>query len=41
MNSVAAVLMGYGYPRLDCPADRADLETALGAFLYNWLEKRT
>ena len=41
VNSVAAVLIGYGYPRIDCPADRADLETALGAFLYNPLENRT
>lgn len=41
VTSVAAVLVGYGYPRLDCPADRAALETALGAFLYNPLENRT
>ncbi|MEU0028775.1 hypothetical protein [Streptomyces sp. NPDC006335] len=41
MTSVTAVLVGYGYPRLDCPADRAALETTLGAFLYNPLEKRT
>jgi hypothetical protein len=41
VNSVAAVLVGYGYPRIDCSADRAALETALGAFLYNPLENRT
>ncbi|MET7853165.1 hypothetical protein ABZU45_16800 [Streptomyces avermitilis] len=41
VNSVAAVLVGYGYPRLGCSADRAALETALGAFLYNPLENRT
>ncbi|MFF7172181.1 hypothetical protein [Streptomyces pseudovenezuelae] len=42
VTSVAAVPVGDGYPRLDCPADRAALEkTALGAFLYNPLEKRT
>ncbi|MFE2967223.1 hypothetical protein ACFXKC_26820 [Streptomyces sp. NPDC059340] len=40
MNSVAAVLVGYGYPRLDVSADRAALESALVAFLYNPLEKR-
>ncbi|MGW2914152.1 hypothetical protein ACWC9X_27300 [Streptomyces asoensis] len=38
MNSVAAVLVGFGYPRIDCSADRAALATALGAFLYNPLE---
>ncbi|MFM9451084.1 hypothetical protein [Streptomyces europaeiscabiei] len=41
MRSVAAVLVGYGYPRLNAPADRAALESALGAFLYNPLENRT
>jgi hypothetical protein len=40
VNSVAAVLVGYGYPRLDVSADRAALESALVAFLYNPLEKR-
>ncbi|MGJ5805738.1 hypothetical protein ACSCB1_42605 [Streptomyces europaeiscabiei] len=39
--SVAAVLVGYGYPRVDAPADRTALETALGAFLYNPLENRS
>ncbi|MGW2826340.1 hypothetical protein ACWC24_35950 [Streptomyces sp. NPDC001443] len=38
VNSVAAVLIGYGYPRLDAPGDRAALESALVAFLYNSLE---
>ncbi|MBQ1098657.1 hypothetical protein KBY55_21905 [Streptomyces sp. b94] len=41
VNSVVVVLVGYGYPRIDAPADRAALETALGAFLYNLLENRT
>ncbi|MFE7658370.1 hypothetical protein ACFU6M_36820 [Streptomyces bottropensis] len=41
MNSVAAVLVSYGYPRIDAPADRAALESALVAFLYNPLENRT
>ncbi|MEV6783437.1 hypothetical protein [Streptomyces sp. NPDC051098] len=41
VNSVAAVLVGYGYPRIDCSADRAAFETTLGAFLYNALENRT
>ncbi|MEV5079353.1 hypothetical protein AB0K74_11145 [Streptomyces sp. NPDC056159] len=36
--SVAAVLVGYGYPRLDAPADRAALESALVAFLYTAME---
>jgi hypothetical protein len=40
VNSVAAVLIGYGYPHLDVSADRAALESALVAFLYNPLEKR-
>ncbi|MFE5082393.1 hypothetical protein [Streptomyces mirabilis] len=40
MNSVAAVLVGYGFPCLDVSADRAALESALVAFLYNPLEKR-
>lgn len=40
VNSVAAVLIGYGYPRLDVSADQAALESALVAFLYNPLEKR-
>lgn len=34
IDSVAAVLVGYGFPRLAAP-DRAALETALVAFLYN------
>ncbi|WP_339130355.1 hypothetical protein WJM95_15685 [Streptomyces sp. f51] len=38
MNSVTVVLIGYGYPRLDTPADRAALESALAASLYNSLE---
>ncbi|WP_269847906.1 hypothetical protein [Streptomyces sp. BSE7-9] len=38
MPSVAGVLVGYGYPRLDAPADQAALEEALAAFLYNPLE---
>ncbi|MER6954455.1 hypothetical protein [Streptomyces sp. NPDC000618] len=41
VTSVAAVLVAYGYPRLDAPADRAALESALAAFLYNPLESRT
>ncbi|WP_267891774.1 hypothetical protein [Streptomyces scabiei] len=41
MHSAAAVLVGYGYPRIDAPADRAPLESALMAFLYNPLENRT
>ncbi|WUR81373.1 hypothetical protein OG967_22485 [Streptomyces phaeochromogenes] len=41
VNSVAAVLVVYGYPRIDAPADWAALESALGAFLYNPLENRT
>ncbi|MFH9549155.1 hypothetical protein [Streptomyces sp. NPDC017435] len=41
VNSVVAVLVGHGHHRLDCSADRAALETALGAFLYNPLENRT
>jgi hypothetical protein len=38
VNSVVAVLVGYGYPRLDVPADRAALESALAAFLYTPME---
>ena len=34
LNSVAAVLVGYGFPRLTAP-DRAALKSALVAFLYN------
>ncbi|MFF6803523.1 hypothetical protein [Streptomyces sp. NPDC012616] len=41
MNSVAAVLVAYGYPRLDASADWAALESALAAFLYNPLERHT
>ncbi|MCX4989867.1 hypothetical protein [Streptomyces sp. NBC_00568] len=39
-ESVAAVLVGYGYARIGCSADRAALESALGAFLYYPLEIR-
>ncbi|MFD7131121.1 hypothetical protein [Streptomyces sp. NPDC059894] len=35
VNSVAAVLVAYGYPRLDSSADRAALESALVTFLHN------
>ncbi|GAB7109517.1 hypothetical protein JCM4814A_78310 [Streptomyces phaeofaciens JCM 4814] len=35
VTSVAAVLVGYGYPRLGSSADRAALESALVTFLYN------
>ncbi|MEH0420060.1 hypothetical protein [Streptomyces sp. B21-083] len=38
VTSVAAVLVAYGFPRLDTSADRAALESALTAFLYNPLE---
>ncbi|WP_405972907.1 hypothetical protein OG496_28375 [Streptomyces sp. NBC_00988] len=41
MNSMAAVLIGYGYPRLKASADRAVLASALVASLYNPLENRT
>lgn len=34
MNSVAAVLAGYGYPPLASVEDWAALESALTAFLY-------
>ncbi|MFJ9816041.1 hypothetical protein ACIRU3_12325 [Streptomyces sp. NPDC101151] len=40
INSVAAVLVGYGFPRLTAP-DRVALETALAAFLYNSQESKT
>ncbi|MFE2096987.1 hypothetical protein [Streptomyces sp. NPDC059468] len=40
INSVAAVLVGYGFPRLATP-DRAALKTALAAFLYNSQESNT
>ncbi|MEU3184835.1 hypothetical protein ABZ707_11615 [Streptomyces sp. NPDC006923] len=40
ITSVAAVLVGYGFPRLANP-DRAALESALGAFLYNSRESKT
>lgn len=40
VNSVAAVLVGYGYPRLTAP-DRAALKSALAAFLYNPQENDT
>ncbi|MBE4741970.1 hypothetical protein [Streptomyces caniscabiei] len=36
--SVTAVLVGYGYARLATSADRAALESALAAFLYNPME---
>ncbi|MER7478895.1 hypothetical protein ABTX60_14765 [Streptomyces sp. NPDC126510] len=39
MTSVAGVLVGYGYPCLDASTDRAALESALAAFLYNPLER--
>ncbi|MDQ1018012.1 hypothetical protein [Streptomyces afghaniensis] len=39
VTSVAGVLIGYGYPRLDASADRTALESALAAFLYNSLER--
>ncbi|MDW4907481.1 hypothetical protein RB628_19540 [Streptomyces sp. ADMS] len=38
VTSVAALLVAYGFPRLDASADRAALESALAAFLYNPLE---
>ncbi|WP_329273879.1 MULTISPECIES: hypothetical protein [unclassified Streptomyces] len=38
VTSVAALLVAYGFPRLDASADRAALESALTAFLYNPLE---
>ncbi|RZD61788.1 hypothetical protein C0Q58_15060 [Streptomyces albidoflavus] len=34
VNSVAAVLVGYGYPRFAALEDWAALESALAAFLY-------
>ncbi|MFD5130609.1 hypothetical protein [Streptomyces olindensis] len=39
VNSVAAVLVGYGYPRLAAVDDWAALESALAAFLYNPKER--
>jgi hypothetical protein len=41
VSSVAAVLVGYGFPRLSAPADRAALKSALVAFLYNPQENDT
>ncbi|MFJ9375210.1 hypothetical protein [Streptomyces sp. NPDC101455] len=41
VNSMTAVLIGYGYLRLSTSADRAVLASALVAFLYNPLENRT
>ncbi|MEU6578855.1 hypothetical protein [Streptomyces sp. NPDC046805] len=41
VNSMAAVLVGYGFPRLTASADRAALESALTAFLYNPQERDT
>ncbi|MYR90154.1 hypothetical protein GTY41_35915 [Streptomyces sp. SID685] len=35
VNSVAAVLVGYGFPRIAAAEDWAALEAALAAFLYN------
>lgn len=40
VNSVAAVLVGYAFPRLTAP-DRAALETALAAFLHTIQESDT
>ncbi|MFJ8138777.1 hypothetical protein [Streptomyces sp. NPDC096013] len=40
-NSMTAVLIGYGYPRLDPSADRAVLASAQVAFLCNQLDNRT
>ncbi|MFF9013457.1 hypothetical protein ACF09C_10895 [Streptomyces sp. NPDC014870] len=34
INSVAAVLVGYGYPPFESPEDWAGLETALAGYLY-------
>ncbi|MFF7125675.1 hypothetical protein [Streptomyces sp. NPDC008240] len=39
LNSVAAVLVGYGYPRLATAEDWAALESALVAFLYHSKEQ--
>jgi hypothetical protein len=36
IDSVAGVLVGYGYPRLASVEDWAGLESALGAFLYTF-----
>ncbi|MFF4509125.1 hypothetical protein [Streptomyces sp. NPDC001401] len=41
VNSVAALLVGYGYPRFTAPEDWAALESALAAFLYNPQENDT
>ena len=35
VNSVADLLVGYGYPRFAALEDWAALESALAAFLYN------
>ncbi|PZT75200.1 MULTISPECIES: hypothetical protein [unclassified Streptomyces] len=40
ISSVAGVLVGYGLPRLTAQ-DRAALETALVAFVYNSQESNT
>jgi hypothetical protein len=40
VNSVAAVLVGYGFPRLTAP-DRAAPGTASAAFLYTIQENDT
>ncbi|MFD4143792.1 hypothetical protein [Streptomyces sp. NPDC058572] len=39
VNSVAAVLVGYGYPRFAALEDWTGLESALAAFLYEHEEK--
>ncbi len=41
VNSVAAVLVGYGYPRFAALEDWAALESALAPFLYNSQENDT
>jgi hypothetical protein len=39
VNSVAAVLVGHGYPRFAALEDWAALESALAAFLYEHKEQ--
>ncbi|MFF2651645.1 hypothetical protein [Streptomyces sp. NPDC058045] len=39
VNSVAAVLVGYGYPRMAALEDWMALESALAAFLYTSKEQ--
>ncbi|MEW2088364.1 hypothetical protein AB0932_01385 [Streptomyces sp. NPDC006682] len=41
VNSVAAVLVAYGFPGVDASADRTPIESVLGAFVYNPLENRS